>query len=93
MTGVRSRNGTRNELYLMRMTNEDGKLFFYRWDSPTQESKRIPLVDADDMRRVIDRAIKMRETITIVDEEDLLIFRSERGIVCWPRIGVHGVAA
>ena len=77
----------------MRMTNEDRKLFYYRWDLPHQPAIKIPLVDADDMRRVIDRAIKMRETVTIVDEEDELIFRSERGIVSWPRIGERGVAA
>ena len=77
----------------MRMTAEDHKLFLYRFDGMHVPSDRIPLQDADDMRRVIDRAIKLKETITIVDEDETLVFRAERGLVCWPRVSEYGVAA
>jgi len=75
------------------MTANDSRLFLYRFDGILLPSDRIPLENADDMRRVIDRAIRLKETITIVDEEEALVFRAERGIVCWPRIGEMGVAA
>lgn len=77
----------------MRMTAEDRRLYLYRFDCMHFPSDRIPLEDTDDMMRVIDCAIKLKETITIVDVEDTLIFRAERGIVCWPSIGEMGVAA
>lgn len=77
----------------MRMTEQDRRLSFYRFDDVIKPAVRIPLVDADDMVRVIDRAIKRKETVTIVDEDDTLIFRCELGVVCWPRIGEQGIAA
>jgi hypothetical protein len=75
------------------MTADDSKLYLYRFDGRSVPSDRIPIENSDDMRRIIDRAIKLRETITIVDEEDALVFRAEQGRVCWPRVGVRGVAA
>jgi hypothetical protein len=77
----------------MRMTAEDNKMYLFRFDGHLLPSDRIPLDNADDMRRAIDRAIRLKETITIVDEEDALIFRCERGLVAWPRVGRFGVAA
>jgi hypothetical protein len=77
----------------MRMTADDSKLFLIRFDGKSVPSDRIPVENADDMRRIIDRAIALKETVTIVDEENTLIFRAERGIVCWPRVGITGVAA
>ncbi len=77
----------------MRMTAEDRKLFLFRFDGLSTPSDRIPIENADDMQRVIDRAMRMRETITIVDSEDQLVFRCESGRVCWPRVGLNGVAA
>jgi hypothetical protein len=77
----------------MRMTADDRKLFLYRYDGNLLPSDRIPIDNADDMRNVIDRSIQLKETITIVDEDDELVFRCERGLVAWPRIGPYGVAA
>ena len=70
----------------MRMTEEDGKLFLYRFDHPLAAAEAVPIKDSDDMVRVIERAMRLKETITITDELDCLVFRCERGIVNWPRI-------
>jgi len=77
----------------MRTTEKDNQLFLYRFDNFLKPADRVPIENADDMVRVIDRAIKLKETITIVDEEDSLVFRSENGVVCWPRVREWGVAA
>jgi len=77
----------------MRTTAEDNQLFLYRFDDFLKPADRIPLEDSDDMCNAISRAMKLRETISIVDEEDTLIFRCENGNVCWPRVGEFGVAA
>ena len=70
----------------MRMTADDSKLYLYRFDSVTLPADRIPLENADEMAAVVARAMKEKETISIVDEQEALVFRCERGIVCWPRI-------
>lgn len=70
----------------MKLQNDDGPLYLFRFDGQGKHSGKIEIADMDDCANIIEGAVKNSETITITDSGDDCVFRCERGKIAWPRL-------
>jgi hypothetical protein len=70
----------------MKMQEDEGPLYLFVFDGQGKHGGRIEIENMDECAAFIERAARLKETVTITGSGDECVFRCERGRVAWPSL-------